>query len=297
MNQFLRKFHVFMAEADGGEGGGSSSGLVDGQERQGGSADSGSAEEGIIQGGSVLAGAGKEHAASPTIPEKYQVKKEDGSLDIEASSLKLAEAYGHLEKKLGSGDAPPKTPDEYQISVPDALKEAIDPKSDQLLGAFLKDAHAAGLSQKQIDLVMGKYFEIAPALVTGSRQLSEQECIADLKSEWKDDATFKTEVNKSYKAMVAYAGNEEDAQYFLNKYGNDPKFIRMMNRIGGDIGEDKPINPGGTIQGGQSVESLMTSEAYANPKHPDHQRVSAQVQGYFNKQAEAAAKAGNVPLL
>ena len=41
----------------------------------------------------------------------------------------------------------------------------------------------------------------------------------------------------------------------------------------------------------------MTSEAYTNPKHADHARVSAQVQEHFNRQATAAAKAGNVPLL
>jgi hypothetical protein len=296
-----------MAEADAGEGGGAgggtagseNSGTVAGNSQsQAGAGGTGDAQgNGAAQSASVLANAGGEGQQSQAvaIPEKYQVKKEDGTVDIEASSLKLAEAYGHLEKRLGSGDAPPKTPEEYQIIVPDALKDALDPKTDPLLGAFLKDAHAAGLSQKQVDLVMGKYFDLAPKLIEGSRQLSEAECIADLKNEWKDDATFKAEVGKAYKAVQAYG--DKDAQAILAEYGNDPRVIRLMARVGAELGEDRSINPGGTLPGGQSVESLMQSEAYTNPKHADHARVSAQVQGYFNKQAEAQAKAGNVPIL
>lgn len=38
-----------------------------------------------------------------TIPEKYLVKKEDGTIDQGASSLKLAEAYVNLEKRVGTG--------------------------------------------------------------------------------------------------------------------------------------------------------------------------------------------------
>ena len=302
MNHFWRIFHVRMAEETGGEGGWTGAAPAG---NEGGSAATASGTPAVCtapQSGegsgaaSVLAaGAEGQQTQAVAIPEKYQVKKEDGTVDVEASSLKLAEAYSHLEKRMGSGDVPPKTAEEYQVAVPDAFKDALDPKTDPLLGAFLKDAHAAGLTQKQMDMVMGKYFEIAPGLVNGSRQLSEQDCISDLKTEWKDDATFKAELGKAFKAVQAYG--DKDAEAILSEYGNDPRVIRLMARVGAEIGEDKPINPGGTIQGGQSVESLMTSEAYANPKHPDHQRVSAQVQGYFNKQAEAAAKAGNVPLL
>lgn len=311
MNRFWRIFHVRMAEANAGEGGGASasnnsnggngstgtqSGESTGARGNGSLAvENGSKNE--IASGNVLAGAATQDAAGQAvaIPEKYQVKKEDGSIDVEASSLKLAEAYGHLEKRMGSGDAPPKTAEEYQVAVPDALKDALDPKTDPLLGAFLKDAHAAGLTQKQMDLVMGKYFELAPQLLAGNSQLSSEECIADLRNEWKDDATFKGEVSKAFRAAQAYGGADTEA--ILADYGNDPRIIRMLSRIGNEMSEDSSLNPGGTQIGGQTVESLMTSEAYANPKHADHARVSAQVQAYFNQQAERAAKAGNAPLM
>lgn len=304
MNRFWRIFHVRMDEANAGEGGGAgaapagsdngaaAAGTGEGQAVAGGAGGS----QGTDAPGSVLAAAGSQgQPQTVAIPEKYQVKKEDGSLDVEASSLKLAEAYGHLEKRMGSGDAPPKTAEEYQVAVPDALKDALDPKTDPLLGAFLKDAHAAGLTQKQMDLVMGKYFELAPQLLAGNSQLSSEECIADLRSEWKDDATFKGEVSKAFRAAQAYGGADTEA--ILADYGNDPRIIRMLSRIGGEMSEDSSLNPGGTQIGGQTVESLMTSEAYTNPKHADHARVSAQVQAYFNQQAERAAKAGNTPLM
>jgi hypothetical protein len=294
-----RKFYVLMAEADAGEGGAAGGG-GEASGDQGGSGAGGAAagDAGAGQGaaGTALAQAGAEgtQTQAVAIPEKYQVKKDDGSIDVEASSLKLAEAYGHLEKRMGSGDLPPKSAEEYQIAVPDALKELFDPKADPLMGDFLKDAHAAGLTQKQIDLVMGKYFELAPQLIEGGKQLSADECIADLKQEWKTDDQYKAEVGKAFKAAQAFG--DKDAEAIVNDYGNDPRIIRLLARVGAELGEDKSINPGGQLPGGQSVESLMQSEAYNNPKHADHSRVSTQVAAYFDNQAKAAARAGNVPI-
>lgn len=291
-----RKFYVLMAEADAGEGGGvggSGAPAADGQgaatpaSPQGDSAGTGSPDA----GGSVLAS----QAQAPTIPEKYQVKKEDGSLDVEASSLKLAEAYGNLEKRLGTGDLPPKSADEYTIPVPDELKDIFDPKTDPLMGDFLKNAHAAGMTQKQIDLVMGKYFELAPQLVEGGQQLTADACVADLKQEWKTDEQYKEGVGKAFKAAQAFGGN--DAEALVKEYGNDPRIIRLLSRVGAELGEDTPFTPGDSSSGGNSIESLMQSDAYSNPKHADHARVSAQVQSYFDSKAKAAAKAGSVPIL
>lgn len=313
---FIRRFlHAFlMDQANAGEGGGAgggagadpagSAGAGAGGEPPAGGTGAGVSGQppagtegagGQGQPGTVLQAGAQGQGQAVAIPEKYQVKKDDGSLDIEASSLKLAEAYGHLEKRLGSGDAPPKSPDEYQITVPDSLKDAWNPKEDEKLQAFLKDAHASGFTQKQVDMAIGKYLEIAPKLVEGSRALSAEECVTTLKQEWKTEDQYKAEVGKAYQAAVAYGG--DDADGIIRDYGNDPRIVRMMARIGGELGEDRSLNPGSASQGGPSVESLMASEAYTNAKHPDHARVSAQVQSYFAKQAEAAAKAGNAPIL
>ncbi len=314
---FIRKGfrHVLMAEAGEGQGGGGAAagdggaagagqgagaGGAQGGQAGAGSAGAAGAAAGAGAGaagqGSALQQGGQGQGQAPAIPEKYQVKKEDGSIDIEASSLKLAEAYGHLEKRIGTGDLPPKSADEYQIAVPEALKDKWNPKEDPLLGEFLKDAHAAGMTQKQVDLALSRYMDIAPKLVAGASQLSAEECTTQLKAEWKTDEQYKAEVGKAYKAAVGYGGG--DAEGIIKDYGNDPRIIRLLAKVGGEMGEDRSLTPaGGSIPGGQSVESLMASEAYTNPKHADHARVSKQVQEHFQRQAAAADKVGGAPII
>lgn len=302
--------YVFMAQETGGEGSSGGSGAAEGgtesttatSEGQSGAADgtagaNNGSPDGSASGtpaGSTAEGTalakGQEGAAGQTvaIPEKYQVKKEDGSIDIEASSLKLAEAYGHLERRIGTGDLPPKSAEEYQINVPDQFKEFVDPNADPLLKEFTQAAHTAGLTQKQIDFVMGEYFKRAPQLVEGSRQLSEEECTTQLQAEWKTPEQYKAEVGKAYKAAVGYGGS--DAEGIVKDYGNDPRIVRLLARVGAEMGEDSSVKAEGGIAGGQSVESLMMSEAYTNPKHADHARVSKQVQEHFAKQSKAGAE-------
>jgi hypothetical protein len=154
--------HVYMDAAGDGEGGATGAGAT-GEEGTG-DAGAGAGNPGGGDAGAGGAGASGADAATgegqgtalqkgappATIPEKYQVKKEDGTLDIEASSLKLAEAYGHLEKRLGSGDVPPKTAEEYQVTVPDALKDVWKPDDDTLLQDFKKEAHSKGMTGSSI---------------------------------------------------------------------------------------------------------------------------------------------------
>lgn len=290
------RHYVFMdAAGDGGDPGSGAPAGDAGTEATAGAADGAAGTGGDPAGGQTALQAGAETGAV-SIPEKYQVKKEDGSLDIEASSLKLAEAYGHLEKRLGSGDAPPKTAEDYQIAVPDTLKDVWNPKEDPLLGEFLKNAHAAGMNQKQVDLAMQTYLDVVPKLLEGSKTLSSEECTAELQKAWSTPEQYKAEVRKAYQAAIAYG--DADAEAILKDYGNDPRVIRMLARVGAEMGEDKSITPpGGGSATGQAVESLMTSEAYNNPRHPEHATVSRQVADHFARQAEAAAKSGNVPIL
>jgi len=260
----MRKFDVRMAEADSGEGG-------------------------VAAGGWAYAGTGADYGGqgqAVAIPERYQVKTEGGALDVEASSLKLAEAYRTLEKRVGTGDMRPSSAAEYKIAVPEELKGDWDQNSDPLLSSFLKDAHEAGMTQGQIDFVLGKYFEVAQQLVGGSQQMSAEACNADLRKEWTTDEQYKAEMGKAFKAAQAFG--DKDAEAIMQRCDNDPRIIRFLARVGAELGEDRSIGYGARVSGAQSVQSVMTSEAYTNPKHPDHARVSAQVQGYFASQAKGS---------
>ena len=107
--------HVWMDQAtDGAEGGAGGAADTGGQAGAGGTGTGSSA---------LASGAGASTATAGTagafdwIPEKHRVTKEDGTFDLEASARKVAEAHGHLEKRFGSGDLPPKTPEEYAPKV------------------------------------------------------------------------------------------------------------------------------------------------------------------------------------
>jgi hypothetical protein len=232
--------------------------------------------------------------APAAIPEKYQVKNEDGTINLEASSSKLAEAYAHAEKRIGSGDLPPKTAAEYQVAVPETLAGAWDPAADPLFGAFSEKAHGLGFTQAQMDLVVATYGEIAPGLVQGAAAMDADSCIADLKGVWKTDEEMKAGMDSAVRAAKAYAGTEAEAM--IARYGNDPQLIRMLSNIGKEVGEDNSIEPG-AILGSQTIEELERSNAYRDPKDPQHAAVSAKVKAYYDAKAAQDAKAGNVPLM
>jgi hypothetical protein len=197
---------------------------------------------------------------------------------------------------MGTGDLPPKTADDYAITVPDALKDHWKPESDVLLQEFKKEAHSKGLTQGQFDFVMAKYMDIAPQLVAGSQQLSVDDCNAQLRTEWKTDDQYKAEVGKAHKAAVGYGG--ADAEGIVKDYGNDPRIIRLLARVGAEMGEDQSLNPGDQQNdGADAIATMMASEAYTNPKHVDHKRVSDQVRKHFETQAAKAEKAGNAAIM
>jgi hypothetical protein len=282
-----RLIHRYMeqAGADGASGGGAAG---DGGAAAGAAAGAGGAAAGAGAAGSVLASgaAGAADGASGTdfIPEKLRVVKEDGTLDLDASSRKLAEAYGSLEKRFGSGEAPPKDASEYKITVPDALKEAFDPATDEGMNGFLAGAHAAGLNQAQVDFVMGKYFEMAPQLAAGAAQFDTTTATAELKKTWATDADFTRNVRNAYVGTNAAAQKAglDVAEIMNGPLGNNPQFLRLMAALGPEFQED-PGAGGASMVTQDDINTLLTSEAYTNPRHPDHAKTSEKVRKYFER--------------
>ena len=296
-----RRFrYVLMEQAGEGAGGAGAADPAAGAVADPGPADPGGAgEAGADPAGTADAAAtalAQGQTAAPVgIPEKYQVKKDDGSLDLEASTAKLAEAYVNAEKRIGSGDIPPKVAADYTVEVPDALKDAWKPEEDGLLSAFKDKAHKAGFTQAQFDLAIGEYLQVVPNLLAATSRMSTDDCVADLKKDWATDETYKAQVGNAYRALASFAGDQTEG--LMADYGNDPRFVRMMAKIGGELTEDSALDPGQQQSNAETVNGLMMSEAYTNPKHPDHAKVSRQIANHFEKQANIAAKAGNAPLV
>jgi len=224
------------------------------------------------------------------IPEKYRVVKEDGSLDLDQSSRKLAESYKHLETRLGSGDVPPKTADEYTVKLEGV--EGFDWnefKADPDTQSFLKGAHAKGLTNDQVQYVIGEYMKAAPGLVEGGVQLSTQDCTAALKAVWGDEQAMTQNVRASYRAAEAFAsepGKPGNFAALQAKYGNDPDFIAFTANIGKELKEDSAINGGGQVNEADfNIKAAeLRAQLQALPAHdPKRPGVQAQLDAMYEQ--------------
>lgn len=279
----FRRFYALMDAAAGGEGGEAGGGTAD--PAAGGGDPAGAA---AAPTGSVLQTGAADAPPAEFIPEKYRVTKDDGSLDLDASARKLADAHTHLEKRLGSGDAPPKSADEYTVTVPDELKDAFDPKTDEGFKAFAGKMHELGLTQKQLDGVMSHYFELAPKLVAGAAMLDADGAKAQLEQAWGQNGGFQHQIRNAYQgasALAQKAGISIDEIMSPTGLGNNVQFLRLMAAIGPEFAED--TSPGGTSMGGPTTEEqiheLMRGDAYKDTRHPDHEKVSKQVRAFFER--------------
>ena len=208
------------------------------------------------------------------IPEKFKVTAEDGSVDYKATVAKMNESYSYLEKKVGTGEIAPKSVDEYKVE-----REGFDFeefKKDESNNSFLKSAHAQGITNKQLDFLLSEYDKRAVDLVSNSSQIDTDTTVQTLQSEWGD----KYEANIFNAVKAARACGITDEQINNPMIGNNVAFIKMAAYFGSQMTEDKPINNGTPVN--VDIQSLMRSEAFFNPKHPDHKSVKAQIDSYYN---------------
>lgn len=213
------------------------------------------------------------------LPEKFRVMAE-GKLDLQASAQKLANSYAHAEKRIGSGDLPPEAPDAYAYTPPEDFKDL--PLDAELSAAFKERAHKAGLTQSQYEMVMGEYFRIVPAMMEGRAAVSAADARAKLQEVWKDPGDYQAQMGNAQRFVTSLP--EGLRAQFIGNYGTDPILAQVAAHFGRDMREDRPAGGMGVQSSSGSAEQLMASEAYRNPKHVDHARVSAQVADIFWRQ-------------
>lgn len=291
-----KKHHWVMAEAgENGAGGGDGGGGTEGDGSAGN--DAGSGEQGAAgqegqqqaQGNQSVLKRGEE-GGEPTpseyIPEKFHVQKEDGTLDIEASARKMAENYGNLEKRLGTGDVPPKEASEYKIEPPESMGE-YKASDDPQMQSFLAEAHKAGITQGQLDVIMQHYFQAVPQLAGAFQQVDQQQAMESLQKVWgADDKEFQRHAGLAHVAASAAAERAGVSMEEIEAagLGNNPVFLRLMSALGSEFKEDKGAGKTSfSTFGEDDVRTLETSEAYTNPRHPEHELVSKRVRAYYER--------------
>lgn len=287
-NMFVR----LMAEAgaDGGAGGGDGAAAAAGADAAAQAGSDAAAQGADAPAAAATASALKQgegaDAAQPSIPEKYQVKREDGTLDIEASSSKLAEAYTHLEKRFGSGDLPPKDASEYKIEVPEAMGDYV-PGDDPTMQSFLADAQKAGMTQAQMQVVMDHYFKAAPALAGAGATHSAEQATGELRKVWTTEGDLRRNSGLAFQATSAAIERAGVTMEDVERagLGNNPVFIRLMAGLGAEFQEDKGVQGAAFKHLSQDdIRALEASEAYTDPKHADHKKVSEQIRTYYQRQ-------------
>ena len=164
----------------------------------------------------------------------------------------------------------PKTAADYKLpELPEALKGV---ELDQTMhNQFREEAHKAGLSQGQFEFVMGKYLELAPQLVAGGQQVTAEQTVVELKTAWgKDYQAQAANAWRGVSQIAAAAGlTVEQVEAEL---GNSPAFNRIMAAVGSQLREDTSVNTGGggSSAGMADAGAIQASEAFRNPRHPEH---------------------------
>lgn len=279
------------AGADGGGGGGDTGAdgsagndraPAAGAGTQNGQGDAAPAAGSLLQQGE----GGADPLPQEFIPEKFRVSKDDGTFDLDASARKLAENYANLEKRVGTGDLPPKEVGEYKIEPPDTMGD-YKASEDPTMQGFLADAHKAGLTQGQLDVVMKHYFQAVPQLAGAIQQVDQQQATEQLQKVWgKDEAGFKRHAGLAHAGAAAAAERAGVSMDDIESagLGNNPVFLRLMSAIGAEFQEDAgPGQASFRPFGQEDVEQLMLSEAYNNPRHPEHTKVSERVKVFFER--------------
>lgn len=236
---------------------------------------------GESSGNSLLSTGAGEPGASDWLPEKYRVMGEDGKLNIEGSARKLADAHTSLEKRLGSVGTPPKTADEYEPKVEVEGFNWEEFKADPRMQSFMKSAHAKGITNDQMSFILGEYAQRAPELVGGAAALDSEAASTQLREVWKTDAEFNKNIGLAFRAFNSLADDADKGR--IDEIGNNPMVIRMLAKVGAEMQEDAPAGGDVNLEEQQTIRDLMKSPAYMDPKHADHERVSARVKAYYQK--------------
>jgi hypothetical protein len=190
---------------------------------------------------------------------------------------KWAEGHSALEQRLGAGDAPPKTPQDYAPSVPEGLSlETL--KADPLYQGFLKGAHARGMTNAQVSYVLEALAERES--MRNRPELAEPE----LRKAWPTDDQYGRGLADAYRAVNAFAGSDKELHARVDaKFGSDPDFLRLMASIGKELHEDQTVQGALTSAETDTLEALMGSKAYFDNADPQHASTVAKVQALYAK--------------
>lgn len=148
---------------------------------------------------------------------------------------------------------------------------------------FLERARTAGFDNEKLGFLLGEYNELIPTLMEANAALDNETAVQKMTEVWGGEADQNFKYAHSAAGNLIANGVLTAEEVNDPSFGNNPLVLKMAAYFGSQLQEDTP--PSNTQQSsGVDVESLMKSEAYLNESHPDHKRVFAQVQNFYQKQ-------------
>lgn len=245
-------------------------------------------EENKTPEASLLSSSSETPEGELPFPEKFIVKKEDGTIDTEASSRKLADGYNHLAKKMGeTGGVVPDSPDGYKIDFNAqelGLPESITPElvqNDADFKAFAQDAHKAGFTNEQINLIAERYATVVQTLVDRRDEYDMTLCQEALAKTWVTPSEMNKGIQNAQRAFNRFASEEDKG--LIDIIGNNPIVVRLLANVGALMKEDSPARDVQPSESQETIRTIMQSPAYLDPKHPDHAKAVNQVDQYYKK--------------
>lgn len=211
----------------------------------------------------------------PTLLKNYAEAQKyvGGSIRIPKEDADQA-SRDEFYNKLGR----PAAPEGYTPDLPD-LPSGLSWDEGYLKGA-LRAAHAAGLSPAQVQAWVNHQAEYARSQV-GTR--AEQTAAATEELKKAIGPGYEKELAYGQAAVKQLGGDEVMNAIRESGLGNNIGFIKMMIRIGRELGEDNVIDVESIRQGEKSaqdrVDVLMRDKTgpYWNREDPGHQRAVAEV--------------------
>lgn len=209
----------------------------------------------------------------------------------------MAKGYTHLEKLLGSEKVPvPQSDDDveawerfykaagrpddingYEFQRPGDLPEGL-PYDEDAEANFKQWAFANGLSKKQANNLYEGYVKHQvnrhSAWFSGQKQQREA-AEADLRREL--GSGYEAGLTEARVAMQRYADAEAVKYIDQSGLGNDPRFIRMMMRIGKEMNGDTRLSKSdshgesaGDVRSKMAEHRKKYDAELRNPEHPSH---------------------------
>lgn len=272
--------------AGGGGNDTSKGGAGDSTLKGGGGNDTMSAEQKAAA--ATLAEAEKDSRRPKDVPAKYWDTKKG-----EVNYAAWAKSTGELESRMRAVGLPPKTADEYKFEVPKELKAQgidLDPKQSK---AFREKALAAGVTQKQFEVMMGAYFENIRQAADQVSHFSKSAARAELLAHYKTPEATQKAARAAFQVFKAFASEEDMKQ--LDKVGNIPVVVRILANIAAEMGEDPGVLTE-SILDRESLQTLMRGgpgkedSPYWNASDPRHAETVRKVTAHHEAAAAAARR-------